>query len=104
MQKVQVLIDQASAAEVAGLFAGAIPGVAFDPVGFSAALSNVGFAATQISEVIVPEWIGQSKASYVFPHKIEGGLIFYYGNYRDYWNPNLNGVLRTFNVYIGRSW
>lgn len=88
----------------AGILAGAIPGVAFDPVGFSAALSNVGFAATQISQVIVPEWIGQSKASYLFPRKVEGGLIFYYGSYRDYWNPNLNGVLRTFNVYVGRSW
>jgi predicted CXXCH cytochrome family protein len=76
----------------------------FDPVMFSAAQSNLGFSSTQISEVIVPQWIGQSKAYYLFPHKFEGGLIFYYGSYRDYWNPNLNGVLRTFNVYVGRSW
>jgi len=76
----------------------------FDPGMFSAALGNLDFGATQISEVIVPQWIGQSKAYYLFPHKVEGGLIFYYGSYRDYWNPNLNGVLRTFNVYIGRSW
>lgn len=34
----------------------------------------------------------------------EGGLLFYYGSYRDYWNPNLNGDLRTFNVYVGRRW
>jgi predicted CXXCH cytochrome family protein len=77
---------------------------AFDPGMFSAALNNVNFAATQISQVIVPEWIGQSKAYYLFPRKFEGGLIFYYGSYRDYWNPILNGVLRTFNVYVGRSW
>jgi len=38
------------------------------------------------------------------PRKFEGGLVFYYGCYRDYWNPNLNGVLRNFNVYVGRSW
>jgi len=76
----------------------------FDPVGFSAALSNVGFAATQVSEAIVPQWIGQSKVYYHFPNKFEGGLVFYYGSYRDYWNPNLNGVLRTFNLYVGRSW
>jgi len=76
----------------------------FDPTMFAAALSNVGFAATQISEVIVPQWIGQSKAYYLFPRKFEGGLIFYYGSYRDYWNPDLNGVLRTFNVYVGRTW
>ena len=76
----------------------------FNPGMFSAALGNVGFSATQISEVIVPQWIGQSKAYYLFPRKFEGGLLFYYGSYRDYWNPDLNGVLRTFNVYVGRSW
>lgn len=82
---------------------------------FAAALNNLNFSATQISEVIVPQWIGQSKAYYIFPRKFEGGLLFYYGSYRDYWNngraigpnlfaPNLSGDLRTFNVYIGRSW
>ena len=76
----------------------------FDPVGFSAAQGNLGFSSTQISEVIVPQWIGQSKAYYLFPHKLEGGLVFYYGSYRDYWNPDVNGVLRTFNIYVGRSW
>jgi hypothetical protein len=58
----------------------------------------------QISQVIVPQWIGQSKVYYLFPRKFEGGLVFYYGSYRDYWNPNLNGVLRNFNVYVGRTW
>jgi hypothetical protein len=71
---------------------------------FAAALGNLNFSATQISQVIVPQWIGQSKAYYIFPHKFEGGLLFYYGSYRDYWSPNLNGDLRTFNVYVGRSW
>ncbi len=76
----------------------------FDPLGlFPSALGNLNTISTQISEVTVPQWIGQSKAYYLFPHKFEGGLIFYYGSYRDYWNPNLNGVLRTFNVYVGRS-
>ena len=68
------------------------------------ALGNLAFSANQISGVIVPQWIGQGKAYYMFPRKFEGGLVFYYGSYRDYWNPNLNGVLRTFNIYIGRSW
>ncbi len=77
---------------------------AFDPILFTAALGNVQFASTQISQVVVPQWIGESKVNYLFPHKFEGGLIFYYGSYRDYWNPNLNGVLRNFNVYVGRSW
>lgn len=78
---------------------------AFDPGGlYPAALGNLQFAATQISGVIVPQWIGQGKAHYMFPRKFEGGLVFYYGSYRDYWNPNLNGVLRTFTLYVGRSW
>ena len=77
---------------------------AFDPVLFQQALGAANLGATQVSEVIVPQWIGQSKGYYLFPDKFEGGLIFYYGDYRDYWNPNLNGVLRTFNVYVGRSW
>jgi hypothetical protein len=88
---------------------------AFDPIGFAAALANIQFASTQISQVIVPQWIGQAKGYYRLPYKLEGGLVFTYGSYRDYWNngqaimpglfaPNLNGVLRTFNVYVGRSW
>ena len=76
----------------------------FDPVMFAAALNNLQFSSTQISQVIVPQWIGQGKAYYLFPRKFEGGLVMYYGSYRDYWNPNLNGVLRTFNIYVGRSW
>jgi predicted CXXCH cytochrome family protein len=78
---------------------------AFDPGGlFPSALGNLAFSANQISGVIVPQWIGQGKAYYLFPRKFEGGLVFYYGSYRDYWNPNLNGVLRTASVYIGKSW
>ena len=76
----------------------------FDPGMFAAAQGNLGFSTTQISEVIVPQWIGQSKAYYLFPRKFEGGLLVYYGSYRGYWNPDLNGVLRTFNLYVGRSW
>jgi predicted CXXCH cytochrome family protein len=87
----------------ASLLAG--PPGTFDPSGlFPSALGNLAFSASQISGVIVPQWIGQGKAYYLFPRKFEGGLVFYYGSYRDYWNPNLNGVLRTFNIYVGRSW
>ncbi len=78
---------------------------AFDPSGlFPAALGNVAMGANQVSAVTVPQWIGQSKAFYLFPRKFEGGVIVYYGSYRDYFNPGLNGILRTFNVYVGRSW
>ena len=80
------------------------PGQPICTPGAPTALCNVQFISTQISQVIVPQWIGESKAFYHFPNKFEGGFIFYYGSYRDYWNPNLNGVLRTYNVYVGRSW
>jgi hypothetical protein len=73
------------------------------------------FAATQISQVIVPQWIGQGKLYYLFPWRVEGGFVFYYGSYHDDWNngrqiapglfaPNLGGDLRTFTLYVGRSW
>jgi predicted CXXCH cytochrome family protein len=71
---------------------------------FADALNNVFLGSTLVSQVVVPEWIGLSKVYYRFPGRIEGGLIVYYGTYRDYWHPNLNGVLRTFNIYVGRSW
>jgi len=71
---------------------------------FQSALGNLAIISTQISQVIVPQWIGQSKVYYDFPHGFEGGLIFYYGSYRDQLNPSLNGVLRTFNLYFGRKW
>ena len=77
---------------------------AFDPVAFQQALANLQLGSTQVSQVIVPQWIGQSKAYYLFPRKFESGFIFYYGSYRDYWNPNLNGILRTYNIYVGRTW
>lgn len=76
----------------------------FAPGLFQGALNNLAFSATQISDVIVPQWIGQAKGYYLFPHKFEGGVVVYYGSYRDFFNPNLNGVLRTFSFYVGRSW
>jgi len=80
------------------------PGQPLCPPGAPTALCNVLVASTQISQVIVPQWIGQSRAFYHFPNKFEGGVVFYYGSYRDQLNPNLNGVLRTFSIYAGRSW
>jgi predicted CXXCH cytochrome family protein len=76
----------------------------FDTGLFQSALGNLALSSTRISEVRVPQWIGESKAYYVFPHRIEGGTIFSTGSYRDQWKPNLNGDLRTFDVYVGRSW
>lgn len=77
---------------------------AFDPLEFQLAMTSLQLGATQVSQVIVPEWNGQTKAYYLLPRGFNTGLIFYYGSYKDYLNPGLNGVLRTFSVYIGRSW
>ena len=95
-------LNQADAAGLGNQYL--ISQAAFNPDMFAAALSNIQLASTQISEVIVPQWIGESKGYYLFPHGFNGGLTFYYGSYRDYWNPNLNGVLRSFSIYVGRSW
>jgi hypothetical protein len=77
----------------------------FDPSGlFPSALANLQYAATQISGVIVPQWLGKANTYYRLPSKFEGGLTVYYGSYRDEWNPNLKGVLRTYDIYIRRSW
>jgi len=96
-------LDPANAAKFGNDFL--ISQNAFDPGGlFPSALNNLQFASTQISQVIVPQWIGEGKLYYIFPHRIEGGFVFYYGSYRDYWNPNLNGDLRTATLYVGKTW
>jgi hypothetical protein len=43
-------------------------------------------------------------ASHSHCPELDAGFTFYYGSYHDCWNPNLNGVLRTLKVYVGRSW
>lgn len=82
------------------------PGQPICPPGGTAgtALCNAFLSSTVVSQVIVPQWIGTGKLYYEFPRKFEGGVVFYYGSYRDYFNPNLNGVLRTFTIYAGKSW
>jgi predicted CXXCH cytochrome family protein len=80
----------------------AIPGQ--DPVLFQQALDTFALAATQISQVIVPEYTAQARLNYLLGGKFDLGLLYYYGSYRDYLNSNLNGVLRTYSVYVTRSW
>jgi len=77
---------------------------AFDPVLFQQALGGVGLGATQVSQVNVPQLIGQGKLYYLLPRGFDAGFLLYYGSYRDYANPNLNGILRSYNIYFGRSW
>jgi len=77
---------------------------AFDPVLFQQALGSLALGATLGSQVNVPELIGQGKLYYLLPHGFDSGFIVYYGSYRDYMHPELNGILRTFSIYFGRSW
>ncbi len=76
----------------------------FDPGMFQSALGNLALSSTQISGVRVPQWLGDAKAYYLLPHQVEAGTVFHYRSYGDYWNPNLNGALRIFDVYVGRTW
>ncbi len=84
--------------------AGLIQQGLFDPVAFGQALGALQLGSTLVSQVIVPEWIGQSKVYYLLPHGFNTGFLFSYGSYKDYLNPNLNGVLRAYTLYVGRSW
>ena len=76
----------------------------FNPGLFAQALSAIGLGATTVSQVNVPQFIGQGKVYYVLPHGFDTGLLVYYGTYKDFTNPGLDGILRSYNVYIGRSW
>ena len=76
----------------------------FNPGLFGQALGAVGLGATQVSQVNVPQLIGQGKVYYLLPHGFDAGFLLNYGSYRDYTNPNLNGILRSYNIYFGRSW
>jgi hypothetical protein len=76
----------------------------FDPGMFAAAQGNLGFSATQISEVIVPQWIGQSKAYYLFPRKFEGGLLVYYWELPRLLESGFDWGVAYFQFVCGRSW
>jgi len=53
---------------------------------------------------VVPQFIGQGKFFYLLPHGFDTGLLVHYGTYRDFTNPGLDGILRSYNIYFGRSW
>ncbi len=72
-----------------------------DPAAFAAAL---GLSAGLVSQVNVPQTIVGSTADYHFRSGFDGGLRFNYGSYRDYIRPDLNGKLRSYTVFFGRTW
>jgi predicted CXXCH cytochrome family protein len=76
----------------------------FSQNNFLLALQETSVSSTTISAVSVPQWIGHGKVFYRLPRGFNAGLNFDYGSYRDYWNPELNGDLRAFTAYVGRSW
>lgn len=83
------------------------PGVqagTFDTNVFAQALQAIQFGSTQASQVNVPQLIAQGKLYYLLPHGFDTGFLISYGSYRDYTNPNLNGILRAYSLYFGRSW
>jgi hypothetical protein len=76
----------------------------FDPNLFAQAMGAVDLGATQVSQVNVPQFLGQGKFYYLLPHGFDSGFLFSYGSYRDYTNPYLDGILRSYSVYFGRRW
>lgn len=76
----------------------------FDPVAFQQALGALALGATLGSQVNVRQRIGQGKIYYILPHGFDAGFLIYYGSYRDSTNPSLTGILRSYNIYFGRSW
>ncbi len=76
----------------------------FDPGLFQQALGAIQLGSTLVSQVNVPQFIGQGKLYYLLPHGFDTGFLLYYGSYRDYTNPSLNGTLRSYSIYFGRSW
>jgi len=76
----------------------------FNPDLFQQALSAIELGSTQGSQVNVPQFIGQGKFYYLLAHGFDAGVLLNYGSYRDYTNPNLNGILRVYSIYFGRSW
>jgi len=76
----------------------------FDAGVFQQAMGALALGSTLGSQVNVPQLIGQGKLYYLLPHGFDTGVLFYYDSYRDFTNPNLNGILRVYSVYFGRSW
>ncbi len=76
----------------------------FLPDVFQQALTQGLAYGAQATQVDVPQFIGQGKVYYLLPHGLDAGVLLYYGSYRDYTNPSLNGILRSYSIYFGRSW
>jgi len=68
---------------------------------FASALS---LGAGQVSQVDVPQAILGATGDYHFSSGVDGGLRFNYGSYTDYIRPDLNGKLRSYTAFLGRTW
>jgi hypothetical protein len=60
--------------------------------------------AGQVSQVDVPQAILGAIGDYHFPSGYDAGLRFNYGSYTDYIRPDLNGKLRSYTAFFGRTW
>jgi hypothetical protein len=76
---------------------------AFDSVLFQQALQALTYGSA-LTQMNVPQLIAQGKIYYLLPHGFDAGFVAYYGSYRDYTTPSLTGILRTYNIYLGRAW
>ena len=66
--------------------------------------SALALGSGQISQVNVPQDLLGASGDYHMRSGFDGGLRFDYGSYKDYLRPDLNGKLRSYSVFFGRTW
>ena len=76
---------------------------AFNQGLFQQALGALAYGSS-LTQMNVPQLIAQGKLYYLLPHGFDAGFVAYYGSYRDYTTPSMNGILRAYNVYFARAW
>lgn len=88
------------------IFPGAVSvaGYASDQAFAQAFANALTLSSGLVSQVNVPQTIVGATGDYHFHSGFDGGLRFNYGSYTDSIRPDLNGKLRSYSVFFGRTW
>jgi hypothetical protein len=71
------------------------------PAHFAGALA---IGAGLVSQMNVPQTLIGATGDYHFRSGFDGGLRFNYGSYTDLIRPDLDGKLRSYTIFMGRTW
>lgn len=71
------------------------------PAHFAGALA---IGAGPVSQMNVPQTLIGATGDYHFKSGFDSGLRFNYGSYTDFIRPDLNGKLRSYTAFLGRTW